>query len=299
MLPLPALPWQAPYPDAAARLVASRAASSRHLRKLAVRLMHITAPAAPAPAPRGSGGEEGAEERYPAIASLERLLAATRTLFFPTSSNAQRMTQVRGRRRRRRDPQAACSKNAPSPPLPPAQWLAGLTDEFTHRIARQTAAAQAAALLGAEGVAAAPAVAEIPPAVAARFVRAVLPLIVLGLYYPGRSFDCNQTGTALQVCSWDGSSNVLAAECRELCHDLAFRAPYPHVLSQELARIAPVAVCDAVASFAAMAFDPASVNSSHLTPNAAAALALLVRTLVWPVPYLAPHLPGLLVRGSW
>jgi hypothetical protein len=167
-------PLQAPYPDAAAKLVSHIIKSSRHLRKLAVRLLHVTAPptAATAAAPAGGGAEEA--ERFPAVASLERLLAATRTLFFPTSPNAQRMTR----------------------------WLSSLTTEFSNRIARQSAVTQAAALLGdagagggGEGVQ----VAVIPPEAAGRFVRAALPLLSLGLYYPGRAFDCNTTGVALQV----------------------------------------------------------------------------------------------------
>ena len=193
------------------------------------------------------------------MAALERLLAATRTLFFPTSTNAARMTQVRGEG-------LVAVLCAPMPPTPnsccfPPQWLSGIVSEFASRIARQSGVAQAAALLGdAAPHAATVPLATIPPALAARFVKATLPLLVLGLYYPGSAFNPSTTGRALQ----------------------------------ELARIAPGAVCGAVTSMAATAFDSATVNSSHLTPNAAAALSMLVRTLLWPVPHLAAQLPALL-----
>ena len=140
-------------------------------------------------------------------------------------------------------------------------FLRCLCTRFAKRVGREAGCAQAAMVtrhtgLGLPGSCTPPLTSDL----LIRFVDATLPLAVLGLYAPP-----DQRGAV-----GDASRCIRALAC-----------------------VAPARAAKEIGAMAATALDPGTVNQVHQAPNAMTALALTLRTLLWPVPHLGAMLPTL------
>jgi proteasome activator subunit 4 len=184
------------------------------------------------------------------MGNLERLLRALSSFFYPTSASNRTFMS----------------------------FLRKLTSNFCQEFGRQSGSATAKKMLSQAGLPiplhSTQSVRAVPisvgkdgslPAIsdqlATRFVNAVLPLAILGLY------------------AQKGASSVL--------HD-AIR------ILKLLAELAPARVTTELVSMALIALDPTSVDQPHTAPNALEALAALVPSLLFPIPHISPSLPDLL-----
>ena len=229
-------------PHTADPLLAGAGPNAMHAAcKLIVRLLTVPVPDAHRaaygdPLPRGSdagklktGDGSSHVGDATAVGHVERMLRALSSFFYPTAGRAQASY---------------------------ISLLRALSSRVARRLGRETGEAQA-------GVQPLPSGHVSPPlgrATVVRFVDAVLPLAVLGLYAGA-----------------DGRSAVAdAAYCLRV-----------------LAVVAPARVTRAIVGMASRALDAGTVNQTHQAPNALEALHVLVRPLLYPVPHIAPALPSL------